>query len=186
LGKLTYAIQFHLTHIRIWDKVTRGRTAILYSTRKRFGGLRVVMRQLVRTTSVWAFAALFGCISLLGPGWHCVFGHHFHGPAACGHGTCHAHPHPAARAESATQAVASDCAAASDAAAERSFSALPDADHDCPLCQFFGAAQWAEAIPPPELAQLPRALATPPTNAVRLTFVSLYQSRGPPLHPARV
>jgi hypothetical protein len=144
------------------------------------------MRQLVRTTSVWAFAALFGCISLLGPGWHGVFGHHFHGPATCGHGTCHAHPHPAARAKSATQVAASDCAAASDAPAERSFSALPDPDHDCPLCQFFGTAQWAETFPTAELAQLPRALASPAKQTVRLTFVSLYQPRGPPLATAHI
>jgi hypothetical protein len=123
------------------------------------------MRHRVQTTSVGALVAYFGALSLLGPGWHCAFGDRIHG-SACGHDHSHA---PAKR----------DAASFPDTAAPHVI-ALPDAAHDCPLCQFFGIAQWSESFPAIEPSQGSRLFRDPFTESPRLTFVSRYQSRGPP------
>jgi hypothetical protein len=134
------------------------------------------MRHRWQSTSVWALVAYFGALSLLGPGWHCAFGahshcafgHQFH-DSACGHDHSHA---PAA--------AQTDAASSTDLSVPL-VSALPDTAHDCPLCQFFGIAQWSGCFPPLELTQLSAAFRSPASESPRLTFVSRYQSRGPPL-----
>jgi hypothetical protein len=136
------------------------------------------MRQTAKKASVWAFSALFGCISLLGSGWHCFLGHAFH-PAACHHATDrhaghaeHAdHEHPGH-----DHAVA--CAGHEHAAGEDSPSVA--SVHDCPLCKFFAQAQWAAAI---QSVEIERAVCGAPASAeqaVRLACLGLYHSRAPP------
>jgi len=140
-----------------------------------------VMNILVQRTTIWAFAAFFGCVSLLGPGWHCVFGQHFHGSDSCAH------------AESVTADCRHHCCATqpgtSDSkshtgSADRSdgpaVQALANPPHHCPLCQFFGTAQWSPADAPPQLVLVATELLLPAAPARDREAPRLYLSRAPP------
>lgn len=142
------------------------------------------MQSFVRKTSVWAFSALFGCISLLGQGWHCFVGHAFH-PCAHDHAaasTCDGH-HGAAQSSCQHPCGPEQPAQRDSGQHEGHNGSIDLAAHDCPLCQFFAQAQWASSIGPCQLVlfscELPVAsepLFGPPARGV-------YQSRGPPCGP---
>jgi hypothetical protein len=118
------------------------------------------MRQTLRKASVWAFSALFGCISLLGSGWHCLVGHEFHGAAACpGHehaGGAHDYDADDGHAPAATHS------------------------DDCPICKFFAQAQWAGEFEPCEFERAVCGAPCPAEQAVFVACIGLYHSRAPP------
>lgn len=107
------------------DRVDVGRTAFVVPCAQRTA-VFFVMQRIVRTTSVCC-AALFGCISLFGPGWHHFVGHQFHASSHC-HASCDDH------AEASHEHGATSHHGATVAAFD---------NHDCPLCRFFAQAQWA-------------------------------------------
>jgi hypothetical protein len=110
------------------------------------------MRRLVQNASVWALLALFGCISLFGPGWHFFVGHEFH--ASHGrHASC-------------------------DGVSERS----PAAVHDdgCPLCRFFAQAQWALEPGSAELEPTVSGSTAVVERSFWVERISSYHSRAPP------
>jgi hypothetical protein len=138
------------------------------------------MQPVVRNASVWAFSAIFGCISLFGPGWHRFAGHHVHGAGAhCSH-DCDAH--------SGADSTAEHCAAA-DHATESHESAGPAAgaikatasDHDCPICSFFGQAQWVAAFELAEFACGVFEVSTEAEQAPFLAWLGIYRTRAPPI-----
>jgi hypothetical protein len=141
------------------------------------------MQPVVRNASVWAFSALFGCISLFGPGWHRFAGHHFHG--ACAHGShdCDA--------RSGTDSAAEHCAAA-DHSSDNHENTGPAAgasgatasDHDCPICSFFGQAQWVAVIELPEFASGVFEVSTEAQPAPFLAWLGIYRTRAPPIESA--
>jgi hypothetical protein len=129
------------------------------------------MRQLTRTASVWAFSALFGCISLFGSGWHCFVGHAFHGPAA-GHADCAEHEHD------------HDCASTHEHATDEQHSgAVAVHDHDCPLCQFFAQAQWNLTLESVETGAAVSDAASHAGQSGRAVRIASYRSRAPPGSP---
>jgi len=131
------------------------------------------MQPVVRKASVWAFSALFGCVSLLGQGWHCFVGHAFH---ACDtHG--HAHAHSLAAACHDHEGDHSDCHAHESTEGE---SPRLAARHDCPLCSFFAQAQWSADAAPDELVQLSCELPRAGELSFAAPHAAVYQSRGPP------
>jgi hypothetical protein len=135
------------------------------------------MRQSVRILSVWAFTACFAGISLLGSGWHCVFGHHFHGAgqAACSH-AAHSHAHSPIKRHAEDRHSAAD-------PASRGISLVAKAStdaHDCPLCQFFGSAQWAQVFRPVELVLAAGESVSAAKQTLCLTRIGRYRSRAPP------
>jgi hypothetical protein len=139
------------------------------------------MNILVQRTTIWAIAAFFGCVSLLGPGWHCVFGHHFHGSESCAHvdsaaADCRSHccATPPLTIDSTPQ---TDSADRGDGPAVQ---ALAHPAHHCPLCQFFGTAQWSQADAPSELVLVATELLTPAAPTREREAPRLYLSRAPP------
>jgi hypothetical protein len=136
------------------------------------------MRKTLQKASVWAFSALFGCISLLGTGWHCYLGHAFHGPACHPATACHEHAHE--------HACSDEHETPADDHGQPSGERGPalTAVHDCPLCQFFAQAQCGAEFSP---AQSECAACGVPVLAEQAGFVAclgLYQSRAPPRLPA--
>jgi hypothetical protein len=136
------------------------------------------MRQSVRILSVWAFTACFAGISLLGSGWHCIFGHHFHGAcasqSACSH-AAHGHSH------SPIKRHAKDSDAAEHSSRGLSLAAKVSTDtHDCPLCQFFGSAQWAQVFRQVELVLAAGESISAAEQTLCLTRIGSYRSRAPP------
>lgn len=147
------------------------------------------MQPVVRKTSVWAFSALFGCISLLGQGWHCFVGHAFH-PCAHDHArasACHDHGGAEGSCQHACRSPLGESFGGPQSNRshdEGHHGAIDLAAHDCPLCQFFAQAQWASSLGPCLLVlfscEVPVAgepLVGPPAHGV-------YDSRGPPCGPA--
>lgn len=135
------------------------------------------MRQTWRNAGIWAFAGLFGCISLLGPGWHCVWGHHFHGPAAC-----HDHDH-----EQPADHHGHEHAGCHEHEAQSGLTVrgpiirgLAD-EHDCPLCRFFAQAQWTLDCESPAIAPATIETFCPAERSAATVRVGLYQSRAPPV-----
>lgn len=123
------------------------------------------MRQIVRKASVWAFSALFGCISLFGPGWHSLVGHEFHGS-----GGCHEHEHACGVPHDHDEHGAGD--EHGPAAADR---------HDCPICKFFAQAQWAADFQSAEFGCAACGAPFHAEQAVHVACIGLYHSRAPPL-----
>jgi hypothetical protein len=129
----------------------------------------------MRNASVWAFSGLFSCISLLGPGWHCFFGHPFHGSSES-HAFCGAHD------VFDDHDQAADCATHDHDAVHPGHAPAATAvhDHDCPICKFFAQAQWALDWRPAEFEFAVSDAAShlePSARAVRIAF---YRSRAPP------
>lgn len=127
------------------------------------------MRQLTRKACVWAFSALFGCISLLGSGWHCFVGHQFHASADW-HAVCEAQDHDLAGSHD------------HDEANHESHGPIASAvhDHDCPLCQFFAQAQWTLDLGSAETGLAVSDATSPAEQAARLVRIASYRSRAPP------
>jgi hypothetical protein len=146
------------------------------------------MRQPVRHATAWAFSALFACISLLGPGWHCWLGHAFHGSACC------PDPREGRHAASSCDADAHDAHAGHrhahhagaagqhdpDACGGDSHSGRLSAPHDCPLCSFFAQAQWAEAPALPDGAYLAVSARPGHADSGWIETLRSYRSRAPP------
>jgi hypothetical protein len=138
---------------------------------------------LVRRTTIWAFAAFFGCISLLGPGWHCVFGHHFHGAHSCAHSIAEAAAIGRRSGCCVSEHSASQATHTTDAAnptGEPAITHLANPGHHCPLCQFFGTAQWSPSLAPTELVLIAAELLIPAASARDREAPRLYLSRAPP------
>jgi len=151
------------------------------------------MQPVVRNASVWAFSALFSCISLFGPGWHRFAGHHFHG--ACVHESheCDAHSGPESSAE---HCAAADHFTRNDAFDHDAFNHDDDdhedtlpatgaikataSDHDCPICSFFGQAQWVAAFELTEFACGVFEISTEAQQAPFLAWLGIYRTRAPP------
>jgi hypothetical protein len=144
------------------------------------------MRQTWRNAGIWAFAGLFGCISLLGPGWHCVWGHHFHGPAAC-----HDHEHSADQQDPDHQDRGHQDRGHQDRGHEHAGCHAHEdeggllvrsvaGEHDCPLCRFFAQAQWTFECDPPDSAPSTIENLCPAGRSASTVRVGLYQSRAPP------
>jgi hypothetical protein len=147
------------------------------------------MQPVVRNVSVWAFSALFGCISLFGPGWHRFAGHHFHGASAlCSHG-CDAHSGPESTTEHCAAADHFTCHDADDHAGDNHEGAWPAAgaieatasDRDCPICSFFGQAQWVAAFELAEFASGVFEVSTEAQQAPFLAWLGIYRTRAPPI-----
>ncbi|MEX0676842.1 MAG: DUF2946 family protein [Pirellulales bacterium] len=123
----------------------------------------------MKNASVWAFSALFGCISLFGPGWHCFVGHQFHASRTwlgeCGH-----HDH----------ALVGDAGHSDDDGQQGARWANAHQDDDCPICKFFAQAQWAFAIRPAEFEIAASEFISPAEQAFWVACVGLYHSRAPP------
>jgi hypothetical protein len=143
-----------------------------------------MMQPFVRNAGIWAFSGLFGCISLLGPGWHALFGHVHHGhhelhPAShCHEDGAGCHPHRDDDRQHACTHGSSDGAAAIAAA---SFS---DADHECAICSFFSQAQWVAVFESASRACAVCELLVLAEPAPRVLASRIYQSRAPPAIPA--
>jgi len=140
------------------------------------------MQPVVRNASVWAFSALFGCISLFGPGWHRFAGHHFHG--ACAHDShdCDVHGVTHSAADHST------CHDAFDHADDHGHGpvsvakiAVTSTDHDCPICSFFGQAQWVAAFELAEFACGVFEVSTKAEQAPFLAWLDIYRTRAPPV-----
>lgn len=152
------------------------------------------MQPVVRNASVWAFSALFVCISLFGPGWHRFAGHHFHGASAhCSH-DCDAHDGPESNAEHCAAADQFTCHDPFDHAAfdhdadEHNHGLLSLAtitattsDHDCPICSFFGQAQWVAAFELAEFACGVFEVSSEAQQAPFLAWLGIYRTRAPPI-----
>lgn len=141
------------------------------------------MSILVQRTTIWAIAAFFGCVSLLGPGWHCVFGHHFHGSELCAHGPADTSTDRCLASCCAPERIAAETAPAADSTRTLSvpaISALATPGHHCPLCQFFGTAQWSPSFAPTELVLVATELPTPVALSCDREAPRLYLSRAPP------
>lgn len=147
------------------------------------------MQPVVRNASVWAFSALFGCISLFGPGWHRFAGHHFHGTGAhCSH-DCDAHSDPDSTAVCGSATADFTCHDAFDHAGDNHEVAGPAAgtikatasDHDCPICSFFGQAQWVAAFELAEFACGVFEVSTEAQQAPFLAWLGIYRTRAPPI-----
>jgi hypothetical protein len=143
------------------------------------------MQPVVRNVSVWAFSALFGCISLFGPGWHRFAGHHFHGICAHGSHACDVHGVNHSAADHST------CHDAFDHADDHDHGPVSVAkivaastDHDCPICSFFGQAQWVAAF---ELAEFECGVFEVSREAQQAPFLAwlgIYRTRAPPVESA--
>ncbi|REK18174.1 MAG: hypothetical protein DWQ37_04600 [Planctomycetota bacterium] len=133
------------------------------------------MRRLAREAGIWAFAALFGSISALGPGWHCVIGHSFHVPAAChvdhADTCCADHGHEPASEHESDKHTADEGPGAQ----------VKLAEHDCPLCQYFAQVQWPVAFEPPLALDACVKFSFRAERAESSAHVELYRSRAPPV-----
>lgn len=135
------------------------------------------MRPSSRKAFVWAFSALFGCISLFGQGLHYFVGH-AHEP---GHAHFASHAHPSEHChhghEHACELAGDHCEADDDGPACIAGSAH---DHDCAICEFFAQSQlnfdFVLEIAD-ELASFSAAL---PTQRRLVAFVGFYNTRAPP------
>jgi hypothetical protein len=116
------------------------------------------MRPILRTSSIWALSALFGCISLLGQGLHLVAGH--------------AHPQRQSAAFIASLGNAS-CG---------QLSALDDEsdEHDCAICEFLAQAQWNVGFELPSDATFNCQAILPLPHSPLLAFVGVFNGRAPP------
>lgn len=120
------------------------------------------MHRFLRLALIWAFSAYFGCLSLLGQGWHCVLtadAHCFaaHAPQA---GAGHEHSDrecPDLQASSATAH-----------------------DDDCPLCRFYSLAQSTADELPFDGRMFVSRSPSPAAPWTAVAFLGAYQSRGPP------
>ncbi len=137
------------------------------------------MRQPLQKATVWAFSALFGCISLFGTGWHHFVGHAYHGgscqvahQAHGDRGTCHHH----GLSDASHKARASH---KTDSGHHDGWTLA--VDHDCPLCKFFAQAQWVAGELPAELTYPAGQRARPAAPTFTLDAVGLYRSRAPPI-----
>lgn len=177
-----------LTGSRGTTRVTGGRTARFFAYHAQLA-VEFSMNILVRRTTIWAFAAFFSCVSLLGPGWHCVFGQHFHAEActrASGSTSgcaadAHRHCCTASRNTTAQSTAAPSQTDALDRSVEPAFRSLAEAAHHCPLCQFFGTAQWSQVDAPPRLVLVVTELPIRAASSCEREAPRLYLSRAPPL-----
>jgi hypothetical protein len=126
------------------------------------------MQRHAHNASVWAFSALFGCISLFGPGWHYFVGHAFHASPVCHHGHCDDHAHAAADSDHTHEHESEECLAALDH------------EHDCPICSFFAQAQWASLAFPVELELAFRGSTAVTQRSCFVEPIGVYRSRAPP------
>ena len=144
------------------------------------------MQPVVRNASIWAFSALFGCISLFGPGWHRFAGHHFHG--ACAHCSHDGDAHEGAESSEC-------CSAASDFTCHDdgdhghrlpsvAATAATASDHDCPICSFFGQAQWVAVFELTEFACGVFEVSSEAQQAPFLAWLGIYRTRAPPIELA--
>lgn len=122
---------------------------------------------------------MFAGISLHGSGWHHVCGHHFHG-ANCHQALQHAGVH-----SHVGGACAHSCHAVLNETGEDHNSPLvaaiaDEADRDCPLCQFFGTAQWVNVSPAFESTAVVLTLIGESESSEHPATAGLYLSRAPP------
>ena len=161
---------------------TGGRTALQCQLRNCLAVSR--MQPVVRNASVWAFSALFGCISLFGPGWHRFAGHHFHGASAhCSH-DCDAHSGPESTTEHCAAADHFTCHDADDhdhGPLSLATITATASDHDCPICSFFGQAQWVAAFELAEFACGVFEVSSEAQQAPFLAWLGIYRTRAPPI-----
>jgi hypothetical protein len=141
------------------------------------------MQPVVRKTSAWAFSALFGCVSLLGQGWHCFVGHAFH-PCAHDHAPhAHAACHDSRAAHGGHEHGGNPLGCDSAASDRPDAESIEQAAHDCPLCQFFAQAQWASHVPRCGSARLTGDLPGEGKPIIGAPQRGVYGCRGPPAGP---
>jgi hypothetical protein len=149
------------------------------------------MRPSLRTASIWAFSALFGCVSLFGQGWHSLVGEYHGAHIHAVHGSCCAPAHSAREHvchEQFCQKHSETVAPHDDVDGEFSKHASAPTVHEaggdehyCPICSFFGQAQCNGVFQPVDLIQVSCELTPVAGPAVAPARVGIYQSRGPPI-----
>ena len=134
------------------------------------------MQSFVRQASVWAFSALFGCISLFGQGLHAFVGHSFHAHASVHAASIHEHLGDLCH----SHAPCAQPTDHSDESSTVSSGGASECDHDCPICSFFSQAQIT-------LHSVPAGCVLPVSHYVSRVaensdteFVGFYRSRAPP------